>query len=337
MKRAIALVTAIFTILIMNFIESRAADHNADAVTPPPPTPTPSAVNQVPITPDNTEDIVLQRLFSDDSDQLATFDVKNDIAIAYQHTVQISPLHDTLQMPVSYSTIEGYSILALRLMPDDSVRMVVQGPHSVYLGTANYLQRLNTSAVTTASFNQDGSRLATGDANGTVVIWKTDSGIPITTIATAHQSSVTAVVFNDDGSLVATGGADHAVKVWETNTGRAHTTLERPTETVVDLAFSADSQNLAAASKEVWVWNIESGDVILQLPYRVQCVAFSPNTTILATGGTSVRLWDIATGQLLTELDETQQHIAELGFSTDGTALLSADQLGLIFHWAIEA
>lgn len=335
MKYAIALVTAIFTILIMNFIDSRSAEERVGAATPPP-TSTPLVEQRQPITADNAADLTLQRLFDNGTNRTTAFDVSEDIAIAQRNIVQISPLHDLLQLPDTYATLEDYTIMALRLMPSDDVRLAVDGDGVMYVGTAQQLRPLaaHDTEVTTASFNHNGSLLATGDVEGRVVIWDVATATLLTEIVASVQVPITALAFDADGTMLATGSTNHEVRLWRVEDGSMVTTLGNPTEAVVDLAFSPDGQTLAAASDAIWVWDIPSGDVVWQLPFRVQSVAFSPNGTVLATGGATMRLWDTTSGQLLIELDRA---VTDIVFSSDGTAILTADEMGLVFHWGIDA
>jgi WD40 repeat protein/tetratricopeptide (TPR) repeat protein len=77
------------------------------------------------------------------------------------------------------------------------------------------------AAVTAAGFNPDGSRLATGDRDGNVMVWDARDGKPLWDKSGRHASRVLRVVFAPFGDVLATGSDDNTVGVWDAATGRA--------------------------------------------------------------------------------------------------------------------
>src|SRR5262249_13041570 len=77
------------------------------------------------------------------------------------------------------------------------------------------LPQLGIRAV---AFNNDGSLLATGSADGTTGLWLPGSGEEVHVLFDGGKS-VLAVAFNPTGTLVATGAADGATRVWSAAKG----------------------------------------------------------------------------------------------------------------------
>lgn len=66
--------------------------------------------------------------------------------------------------------------------------------------------------VFAADFSRDGSLLATGSDDGTVMLWDVERGVPLRELE--HQGEGFAVQFSPDGCLLATPGSDRSIVIW---------------------------------------------------------------------------------------------------------------------------
>jgi WD40 repeat protein len=146
------------------------------------------------------------------------------------------------------------------------------------------------------TFSQDGKRLA-GAGGGGVTVWDAETGKEVRTFR-GHTSWVWSVAFSPDGKRLASTGDDGTVMVWD-----AHA------QTDVPLQSFKGHANL------------------------VYCVAFSPDGKRLATGSKDVRLWDAQTGQLLLTLKGHADSVQHVAFSPDGHRLASVDESGTVKFW----
>jgi WD40 repeat protein len=97
------------------------------------------------------------------------------------------------------------------------------------------------------AFSPDGTRIASGNGDGTVSVWDAASG-KVLVILRGHARVVSGVAFSPDGRRIATAGTDHTVKVWDAPSGQEVLTLRGHGEPVVSVAFSPDGRYLASAS-----------------------------------------------------------------------------------------
>jgi WD40 repeat protein len=110
--------------------------------------------------------------------------------------------------------------------------------------------------------------------------------------------------------------------------------------TPYDLTWSSDGSRLALASSTgVWVYDIGSSQPPLHLTeFHSNDVSFSSTQNLLASmssGGSEIQLWDINTGTLQMVLGDRNLYLYSIGFSPDGTRLVSSSWDYTIRLWDI--
>jgi hypothetical protein len=99
------------------------------------------------------------------------------------------------------------------------------------------------------AWSSDGSRLASGGADGEVRVWDPASGQQHSAL-TGHPSWGRVLAWSSDGSRLASAGADGEVGVWDPASGQQHSALTGHPGGVRALAWSPDGTRLASASAE---------------------------------------------------------------------------------------
>ena len=189
------------------------------------------------------------------------------------------------------------------------------------------------------AFNSDGSRLASGNADGTVGIWSVENGKRITDVK--KNEPVWSVVFSpNEDNLLAFSDAIGDVEIWDTVSESQITVLQKGFNTS-SAAISLDGDLLALGNAEgqIQVKNVETGDLLAVLEGHASGVpgldtitnlAFSPNGSILASGTQNVanapaRLWNWANSSQLATLENYSFSPICLAFSSDGTLLATCE------------
>ncbi len=160
--------------------------------------------------------------------------------------------------------------------------------------------------------------------------------------------------------LLAETVGDSSVQIWDFLTGRTLTKLTGPTQHIQQSAISPDGKWAAAVSEEpaVWVWNIETGEVIANLAFSDDLVGlytqsdfpktlqiqFSPDgKAVFVTSMMGVTWWDLTSKQerhlfplLPKEYEDFRQQALKpdtktatsflLSFSPDGKAFAVGSQ-----------
>ena len=201
------------------------------------------------------------------------------------------------------------------------------------------LQRGHSQGVNCAVYSPDGTWIASGGNDNSIVLWQTASGRQLRAL-NGHRGYVKSIAISTDGKLIASGGNDRSIRIWNVESGRELSVLEGHTGSVTSLAFSQNDQILVSGSvdKTVRVWDLSQKKELKLLQNHnltVSALAFNRSGTSLVTAsGNEVIIWDCNSW---TEQQVFHRHttdVTSLTFSPNGNlvAASSVDGSILIFR-----
>ncbi len=209
------------------------------------------------------------------------------------------------------------------------------------------------SWVLDVTFSPDNQTLASASADKTIKLWRLD-GTLINTLE-GNQTSVNTIRFSPDGELLASGGIDGTIKIWKhkinwslisnpslilpiTNNQQPTTNNQQPTNRIWGLAWSPDSQTLAAAStnKTIDIWD-RNGTLLTTLKGHsssIFSVSFSPDGKTLASSSadTTIKFWHPHPNQL-TKLVGHDSGVRKVIFSPDSETIATASDDNTVKLW----
>ena len=219
---------------------------------------------------------------------------------------------------------------------------------------------LRGPGIDALAFAPNGALLA-GSTDGTVRIWKSIAGTPITVhvgrpvvevVARAARFAVRTaqgqariyslsgdlissigekaqrIALSPDGRMLATTRAREA-DLWDASTGRLLHRLTGQRSLVTDAEFSPDSQLLVTASDDHdgRLWDAATGQLLHVLRghfFPVRSATFSPNGRWIVTASQFTGgLWDATTGQLVLYLQGHTAPLTSATFSSDGSWIVT--------------
>ncbi|TVP62359.1 MAG: hypothetical protein EA343_11130 [Nodularia sp. (in: Bacteria)] len=238
--------------------------------------------------------------------------------------------------------------LVTSLKAGREVQKIIPGiPRNIQSQTATILQQAvygtqernrltHNSWVTSVSFSPDGQILASGYADNSILLWKSDGSLLAT--LTDHKDSVNSVSFSPDGQILASASSDNTIKLWSRD-GKLLTTLTGHIHGVNSVNFSPDGEILATGSNDnsIIIWS-RGGKLLANFighSRSINSVSFSPegDTIASASDDGTVKLWSLD-GRLLSTLPASIREVLDVSFSPDGQTIASASADHRIKLWS---
>uniref|UniRef100_A0A0B7K5Q0 Mitochondrial division protein 1 n=1 Tax=Bionectria ochroleuca TaxID=29856 RepID=A0A0B7K5Q0_BIOOC len=275
---------------------------------------------------------------SQDAKWLAVADVKK---IRYIHTKsgrctwELQHYDDPItSMALSHNS-KMLAIASFRCIWLLNVDMGVK-PHGVFY--------CHTYGIVVLRFSHNSALLATGDNDGTITLWHTDTAKSILTLE-GHSNTITSIVFSHDSTLLASASVDRTIRVWDVDTQEASAPSEDQSGITCASAFSEDLKVIASHSSSydtIQLWDVATGKclhVLKDHPATIfGMITFSPDSQLLAS--TSFRrpfnVWRVQTGER-TDISTAGHYdgVSTMAFSPDSTLIACGFFEGKVGLWDV--
>jgi WD40 repeat protein len=198
----------------------------------------------------------------------------------------------------------------------------------------------HTDSVECIVYSPDGTTLASGSWDETIILRDAKTGTPKRTI-TDLPDVVRDIAYSPDRKTLASASDDGTINLWNAKTGELQHTLLDHSDTVRALAYSPDGKTLASASDDstIKLWDTKTGTLkhsLLDHSDTVRALAYSPDGKTLASASddNTIKLWDAKTGGLKNTLTEHSSFV--IAYSPDGKLLVSASYDKTVKLWDTE-
>lgn len=182
------------------------------------------------------------------------------------------------------------------------------------VATRKPLATIEEGWVPTMAWSGDGSTIALGRVDRTIVLWDVATGKrrQLVSEPSAEKwppSSHWVLAWHPRGRILAVAREDGAVTLWDSRSGKRLAVLSAHKGDVTALAWSPDGRTLASAGRDhlALLWDVATHRARARLSSHtgaIQALAWSPNGRTLATGSEdgSLRLWSAASGREIAAL-----------------------------------
>ena len=194
---------------------------------------------------------------------------------------------------------------------------------------------------TPKSFSTDGKMLSSVK-DETIKVWNIHSGACIHTLV-GHDKSINHTTFSPDLTKLASASKDEKVKIWSLETGECLHTLKGHRDWVISVAFSPDGKSIVPGGywgPDSKIWDVETGECLYALEG-----AGSGNYSVFSPDGKYVaidyykgfKVYDVQTGQQNGGVQEHAATVQYIGFSSDGSQMISGAEDGTVKLWDFQS
>ncbi|MCI0378592.1 MAG: tetratricopeptide repeat protein, partial [Gemmataceae bacterium] len=215
----------------------------------------------------------------------------------------------------------------------DGPAFALDGPRLALLDTLD-TRELATQALVLST---DGNTLATGNRDGSVLLWETWSRQMLAELPIG--AAVTCLQFSKNAGTLLVGCQTGVIQLWDCNQRKKLWQIQAHDDAVLSLA-ACPERNYAASSgadDEVRLWRYTDGEATGSMTGvgDFPRLAFAPDGTHLFTAGASGKIlaWDVDNWRHNGMWADQKQCVAQLVFSRDGKYLATVQDNGDIHVW----
>lgn len=216
---------------------------------------------------------------------------------------------------------------------------------------SKYLRK-HKKRITVFDFNQDGSKIVTGHANGDIQIIDLDAGQVLSTYR-GHRNKVQSISSGPFGNMVASGAKDNLLKVWDAKQNKIFLT-KKFNDNVRTVAFTLDGKQLLArvqGEASVRVLEVSTGaslaafNNVINTKAIYASLSFSPDGKYLAISGfgiphsnekrnKSFKIFDYKKQTLVKEVQLREPTpVTSLCFNENSTQIITHSNDHYLKHW----
>jgi WD40 repeat protein/DNA-binding SARP family transcriptional activator/energy-coupling factor transporter ATP-binding protein EcfA2 len=201
------------------------------------------------------------------------------------------------------------------------------------------------SPIHDIAYSPDGSRIVTGDDDGTAVVWEGQTGKRLFGLPDPGAGGgFLGVAFSPDGAMLATADGLARVRIWEIRRHRVVRTIRSP-QPLAGVVWSPSGTLVGAAQWGAYnfsdpasrVWDVRTGRLVFQTKglAGANVLRFAPDGRFLVTptrSGTA-QIWEIRRDRLVNTLTGHTGQVVAVAYSPDDRLIATGGTDGTARLW----
>lgn len=249
-----------------------------------------------------------------------------------------------LVLNTPFAQYGGGALISAAVSPDMS--LIVSGS-----GRGGYLWSVTAGnviclldypkAFTAVAFSPDSKTIATGTADGAVILWNAQTHQKVKTLA-GYPGGIGSLKFSPDGAKILAHALDRAT-LRDVNTGNTIQTFQHTTDAISSTDLSSDGTRVLTAGVDgsAYVWNAGTGSQLFELALHTEMIEtarISPDGTraLLVSNDNSASLWNLQTGDILASY-AYDVNVYGAAFSQDGNTMLTLQSDGIVNFYDVDS
>ncbi|MCC6486752.1 MAG: protein kinase, partial [Candidatus Hydrogenedentes bacterium] len=201
-----------------------------------------------------------------------------------------------------------------------------------------------SSDVTSAAFNEDATRIATGSDDGSAAVWDMTNGGMIARL-NGHGDAIVGMAFHSPEHTVITASLDYTLRVWNADTGIELRMLQGHSGPIRGMCFHENSDAVWTASGDHSVkrWDVALGAATGETVLRghtedLLSLEFGPDqrTLVSVSRDATARLWSLPGIHEPWTVRGDNAAVSCASLSPDGKRLATGAMDGTVTIWSVE-
>ncbi|HMZ06268.1 MAG TPA: protein kinase [Anaerolineales bacterium] len=262
------------------------------------------------------------------------------IPVALQEPI-ISPVNASMMIMLSTWGIGDVTRLATA---PNGGKVAVAASIGIFIFDAQTLEMeryIDTrSWITAIDFSPDSQLLASGDRDGLIQIWNTETWEEAASPLSGHTKTIVDLAFSSDGAKLASISEDNLLIQWNVNaTGGQEFISAEVVGGLSAVEFSSASNHLITGGNDfqISIWDTNNLTLLQTIAFssRIVDMASAEETDLLIIGGNDqkVAILDAANPTGLTSVGSLQYPLTGVAVSPDGKVIAASDTHGEITAW----
>jgi len=196
------------------------------------------------------------------------------------------------------------------------------------------------SWITAIDFSPDSKIIATGDRDGLIQLWNTDTWQEFETPYSGHTKTILDLAFSPDGSMLASVGLDNYLFQWHINSKEGSSPVRAQVMDVTAVAYSADGARIITGGNDFKINVWDAGTLTLAqtvvFSSKIVDIASAANRLVIGGSDQKVAIMDLSNNATLTSLGNLQYPLTSVAISPNGKVIAGGDLNGGITVWSVE-